>query len=98
VSGVRSEPVEVWVIDGRPARFVWRERLYAVLSIVQRPSPEQAVQTQVEHDEEHDRNGARIEWRCWTVTATAGRNVPAIVFRLCQDPAADRWQLSRDGR
>lgn len=40
MSGVRSEPVEVWLINGRPARFVWRERLYTVLSIIERPPVE----------------------------------------------------------
>lgn len=37
MSGARWEPVEVWLNGGRPGRFVWRERLYTVLAIVERP-------------------------------------------------------------
>jgi len=83
VSGVRPEPAEVWLIDERPARFIWRERLFTVLSIIERPP--------AEPDE-------RVSWRCWRVTAAAGRNVPASIFRLCQDRETNRWQLSRGGR
>jgi Family of unknown function (DUF6504) len=98
VSGVRSEPVEVWLIDGRPARFVWRERLYTVLSILERPSPEPEPHPPDGHEGERDHNDAPVAWRCWKVAASAGRNIPANVYRLCHDAAADRWQLTRDGR
>jgi Family of unknown function (DUF6504) len=37
VGGERSEPAEVWLADGRPARFGWRGRLYTVLAILDRP-------------------------------------------------------------
>ena len=83
MSGVRSEPAEVWLIDGRPARFVWRERLYTVLSIVERPAAE---------------SEEPVRWRCWRVTAAAGRNVPPSTFRLCQDGETDRWLLTRGNR
>ena len=98
VSGVRSEPVEVWLIDGRPARFVWRERLYTVLSILERPAPESQEPSPAGHQRGRDHEGAEVRWRCWKVTASAGRNVPANIYRLCHDPAADRWQLTRNGR
>jgi Family of unknown function (DUF6504) len=98
VSGVRSEPVEVWVIDGRPARFVWRERLYTVLSILERPRPEPAAHAQGEHEDEEGGAPSRGVRRCWKVTASAGRNVPANIYRLCLDPATNRWQLTRNGR
>jgi len=98
VSGVRSEPVEVWLIDGRPARFVWRERLYSVLSILERPSSEPEPH-QAENDEcERGHNRAPVAWRCWKVAASAGRNVPANLYRLCHDAAADRWLITREGR
>jgi Family of unknown function (DUF6504) len=97
VSGVRSEPVEVWVIDGRPARFVWRERLYTVLSILERPRPGPAAHDQGEHEDEEGGATSRGAWRCWKVTASAGRNVPANIYRLCLDPATNRWQLTRNG-
>ena len=37
MSAVRAEPADVWLNGGRPARFVWRGRLYTVLAIVERP-------------------------------------------------------------
>ncbi|HEX6934377.1 MAG TPA: DUF6504 family protein [Streptosporangiaceae bacterium] len=97
MSGVRSEPVDVWVMDGRPARFVWRERLYTVLSILERPPVQPAAHRQGGH-EENDRERGRAEWRCWKVTASSGRNVPANIYRLCLDPSTSRWQLTRSGR
>ena len=30
---IRGEPVEVWLRHGRPARFVWRGRMYTVLFV-----------------------------------------------------------------
>jgi hypothetical protein len=36
VSTVEREPVEVWLIDGKPARFVWRGRLYSILAVLGR--------------------------------------------------------------
>lgn len=98
MSGVRSEPVEVWVIDGRPARFVWRERLYTVLSILERPQAGPAAHASGEHEGEAGVATPREAWRCWKVTASAGRNVPANVYRLCLDPGTSRWQLTRNGR
>ena len=82
MNGVRSEPVEVWLVNGRPARFVWRERLYTVLSVIDSPA-----------DPGPDR-----EWRCWRVRASAGRNMPGNLYRLCQSSVSGRWQLSRNAR
>jgi len=138
VSGVRSEPVEVWLINGRPARFVWRERLYTVLAIIERPpdrpmtaggpgaaseagaasesgagseagaasEPGAAPESEADsvrarhpaggHGER--RRGDRTGWQCWLVTAAPGRNVPRATYRLCLDPEAGRWLLTRNGR
>jgi hypothetical protein len=98
MSGIRSEPVEVWLIDGRPARFVWRERLYSVLSILERPSAQPEPQPPEGDEGEHGQNAAPVAWRCWKVAASSGRNVPADLYRLCHDAAADRWLLTREGR
>lgn len=91
---MRPEPVGVWLSDGRPARFVWRGRLYTVLSIVERPSGEPGPPP--------ERPGqpapGPTRWECWRVTASAGRNMPAAGYQLCWDPATDRWLLSRDSR
>ena len=35
MSRVYGEPVDVWVRDGRAARFVWRGRLYPVLRVLE---------------------------------------------------------------
>ncbi|MDR2988527.1 MAG: DUF6504 family protein [Nocardiopsaceae bacterium] len=96
MSEVRSDPVDVWVLDGRPARFVWRDRLYSVLSILARPRAQPARQE--EHEEEREQTDARATSRCWTVTASVGRNVPATIYRLCQDAGTGRWLLTRIGR
>lgn len=77
VGKVRPEPAGVWLSDGRPSRFVWRGRLYTVLSVIERPTAEAD--------------------QCWRVTASPGKNVPAVAYQLCHDPATDRWLLSRDG-
>jgi len=34
VSRVFGEPVEVWLREGKPVRFVWRGRLYGVLAVL----------------------------------------------------------------
>jgi hypothetical protein len=95
VSAVRPEPVQVQLIDDRPARFVWRGRLYTVLSVIERPSEQPAAGVGEERaQQEHNHRPA--EWRCWRVTASPGKNVPAVPFRLCQDQAVDRWQLTRE--
>ena len=95
MSAVRPEPVQVQLIDDRPVRFVWRGRLYTVLSITERPgelgTPAVALESE---PEQHDHRPA--EWRCWRVTASPGKNVPAVPFRLCQDQSVDRWQLTRE--
>ncbi|HET9895589.1 MAG TPA: DUF6504 family protein [Streptosporangiaceae bacterium] len=96
----RAEPVQVQLQDGRPTRFVWRERLYTVLAIVERPGEAAAAaaasewaQDQDSHDHEP---AARRDWQCWRVSASPGKNVPATGFRLCHDAATDRWILTRD--
>jgi hypothetical protein len=43
---IRGEPVEVWLRDGRPLRFVWRGRMYTVMLVLERrlmPAAEPAV-------------------------------------------------------
>lgn len=87
MSAVRPEPVQVQLIDDRPARFVWRGRLYTVLSVIERPG-------EASEADQHDHRLA--EWRCWRLTASPGKNVPAVPFRLCQENHSDRWELTRE--
>jgi uncharacterized protein DUF6504 len=86
---VYGEPVEVQARDdGRPARFVWRGRLYAVRSIAghwvvnrewwrERDVPEQP------------------ELEFWRVEASAGQGTSAGTYELRRDVAAGAWTLSR---
>jgi Family of unknown function (DUF6504) len=38
-----GEPVEVWLTDGRPGRFVWRGRMYTVMLVLEyEPGPQGA--------------------------------------------------------
>ena len=34
--GIRGEPVEVWLGNDRPARFVWRGRMHTVIFVLDR--------------------------------------------------------------
>ncbi|MGO8958872.1 MAG: DUF6504 family protein [Streptosporangiaceae bacterium] len=83
----RGEPVEVWQRHGKPARFVWRGRLYTVLFVRDKRAFAGASQPGGE-------NG-QLSRECWLVEATPERAVPASVFELCYEAAADRWTLSR---
>jgi hypothetical protein len=111
-AAARPEPAQVQMHDGRPSRFVWRGRLYTVISIVSRPGESGSVERPAGSDVAEDPAGPPggrpaagdvyehdhlpSDWRCWRVTAAPGRNVPAVGFRLCHDPPADRWLLSRE--
>lgn len=80
--GIRGEPVDVWLRNERPARFVWRGRLYTVIFVLDwRLAPARTP----------DNPGRE----CWRVEASPGRAIPAARYELCRDPAAGRWTLSR---
>jgi hypothetical protein len=78
--GIRGEPVEVWLRHDRPARFVWRGRMYTVLFVL---------------DKRTLAGPGEQNCECWQVEATPVRAVPATTFELCYDAAAKRWSLSR---
>lgn len=84
---IRGEPVEVWQRHEKPARFVWRGRIYTVLFI----RDKRAVPGQ----SQPGADGGQLSRECWLVEAAPERAVPASVFELCYDAAADRWTLSR---
>lgn len=83
MSGIDSEPAEVWERDGRPVRFAWRGRLYTVIFVRDRwqVAAEPAA-------------GDMAGRECWRVEATPVRGVPPAVYELCHDLAADRWSLT----
>jgi hypothetical protein len=78
--GIRGEPVGVWLRHGRPARFVWRGRMYTVMYVLDRTD---AVEPEASGRE------------CWRVEATPERTVPPTRYELCHDLAADSWLLTR---
>lgn len=85
---IRGEPVEVWLRHGRPARFVWRGRLYVVLFVLDRRGgkPGAAGPTGEEP----------LSPEYWLVEATAQQATPAATFELRHDHESGRWTLSRN--
>lgn len=85
---VYGEPVEVQTgQDGRPVRFAWRGRRYAVRSI--------AEYWVVNRDwwREPDTGPARPDLRFWRVEASVGQSGPIGMYELRRDMAADTWTL-----
>ncbi len=98
---VYGEPVNVQTrADGRPARFVWRGRLYAVRSVMEHwvinrewwRETEPAAQTA---QAEQTAQTAEPELRFWRVEASAGQGLPSGVYELRLDVATDTWTLRR---
>jgi hypothetical protein len=85
---VYSEPVDVSTKqDGRPARFAWRGRLYAVREVqehwvVNRDWWRDSGQVPV-----------RPELQFWRVAASTGAGQPVGVYELRRDAAAVAWTL-----
>lgn len=90
MSRTYGEPVNVWVRDGRPARFVWRGRLYTVLEVLEHwvVSREWWKQQNPDPDTPAERD-------FWRVAAAPGRNVPAATYELRHDAATGTWMLVR---
>ena len=85
---IRGEPVEVWLRHGRPARFVWRGRMFTVMLVLDRRLTPGALPADTQDRSAGDRE-------CWRVEATPERSMPATTYELCHDIAADRWLFSR---
>ncbi len=83
MSGIESEPTEVWERDGRPVRFVWRGRFYTVIFV--RDRWQEAADPAA---------GVMAARECWRVEATPVRAVPPAIYELCHDLVADRWSLT----
>lgn len=86
--GIRGEPVEVWLRSGRPARFVWRGRMYTVMFVLDRQSKSAATPADPATSD-------AAECECWRVEATPERSVPPTTYELCRDLTSGRWLLSR---
>jgi hypothetical protein len=85
---IRGEPVEVWLRHGRPARFVWRGRLYVVLFVLDRRGGKPGS-AGPDGDEP-------LSPEYWLVEATAQQATTAATFELRHDHESSRWTLSRN--
>jgi hypothetical protein len=101
--GIRGEPVEVWLRNGRPARFVWRGRMHTVIFVLDRqvrpaatPADPATGGPPANGPPASDpANSGTQGSECWRVEATPGRSVPPATYELCLDLASGRWQLFR---
>ena len=88
---VYGEPVNVQARDdGRPARFVWRGRLYTVRAIL-----EHWVINR-EWWQEPEAPGSepgQPELEFWRVEASSGPGVATAVYELRRDAATNAWTL-----
>jgi hypothetical protein len=85
-----GEPIGVTAADGKPIRFIWRERLYTVQGVLehwvisrewwQRNDPEAETPPEQEF---------------WRLEATPGGDVPSAVYELRRDAGAGDWRLVR---
>jgi hypothetical protein len=99
--GNLGEPVEVWLRDGTPARFIWRGRRYTVMFVVDRHFVPAAPLVSPDAPPVEPAGGLAAAGTdagndCWRVEATPERTLPPATYELCHDLAADRWSLSRD--
>ncbi|QXJ21071.1 nucleotidyltransferase [Actinomadura graeca] len=85
---VFGDPVDVWVSDGRPVRFVWRGRLHTVRRVL-----EHWVTTRDWWRERHPDGEATGEREFWRVEAGPDREIG--VYELRYDAASETWLLSR---
>ncbi|HEX6453816.1 MAG TPA: DUF6504 family protein [Trebonia sp.] len=92
---VYGEPVEVQMAapagasGGRPARFVWRGRLYFVRSVI----GHWVVNREWWRDPETAPD--QPEMLYWRVEAASGQSMPSGTYELRQDVSAGRWTLHR---
>lgn len=91
MSRVYGEPVDVWLRADRPARFVWRGRLYTVLRVFEHWVD--GREWWKHHDDEQA--GEPGDQEFWRVEASPGRNHPAATYELRRDDASGTWLLAR---
>ena len=91
MSRVYGEPVDVWVRDGRPARFAWRGRLYTVLGVLEHwvVSREWWKQQAQEESGKQGSEPSHVQGggpagpsghEFWRGDASPGRNLPLSTF------------------
>ena len=93
MSMVYGEPVNVQARDdGRPARFVWRGRLYSVRAILEH----WVINREWWQDPPLAPMGSepgQPELEFWRVEAAPGQGMTATVYELRRDAATDAWTL-----
>jgi hypothetical protein len=90
VSRTYGEPVDVWIRDGRPSKFVWRGRLYAVLDVLDHWAISREWWKQQNPDLD-----SPAEREFWRLEASPGRNIRAATYELRHDLATGHWILAR---
>jgi hypothetical protein len=87
---VYGEPVNVQARDdGRPARFVWRGRLYTVRAILEH----WVINREWWQDPEAGPGQPELEF--WRVEASLGPGLAAGVYELRRQVATGQWTLRR---
>jgi Family of unknown function (DUF6504) len=97
IGDVYGEPVQVRATDdGRPARFVWRARLYTVRAILEHwvVNREWWRDPQAEPGEPGERGQPELEF--WRVEAASGTGMTAGVYELRRELPTDNWTLRRN--
>ena len=90
MSRTYAEPVEVGVSGGRPARFVWRGRLYTVLGVL-----DHWVISREWWKQQNPDLDTPAEREFWRVEAAPGVSVRAGTYELRHDLATGQWILAR---
>ena len=91
---VYGEPAEVRAADdGRPARFVWRGRLYAVGAILEHWVINRQWWRDPGGAADPGGGGGQPELEFWRVEATAGPGLTAGVYELRRDVVTNAWTL-----
>ncbi|MEI2787125.1 MAG: DUF6504 family protein [Candidatus Nanopelagicales bacterium] len=81
--------IHVKCASGRPAQFIWRDRLYRVDEVLQQWDKSALWWKDVRATP----TGCDVQ--TWRVAASAGRFDGHGVYELSFDPAADQWYLVR---
>jgi Family of unknown function (DUF6504) len=94
MSRVYGEPVNVQARDdGRPARFVWRGRLYTVRAILEHWVINREWWQDPEASGPSGPEPGQPELEFWRVEAAPGQGMAAGVYELRRDVAAGAWTL-----
>jgi hypothetical protein len=84
--------VHVRCAEGRPAQFIWRDRLYRVHRVLQEWD-RSAIWWKDVRAVASGPSGCDVQ--TWRVEASAGRMASRGVYELSFDPADDQWHLVR---